>query len=323
MSKKISTNKLVIVFAALLLIVLAVEYHEDDSQKGTFRQELVGINVDKVSYLKIITKAKNEIKLSKIDNEWKLELEENKLVNAGKSKVEQALDQLIVIKPFQLVANDPEKWKDFQVDTSGVRITVFEEENKKALDIILGRFSFKSKYEMYTYVRLADEDEVYSVEGLLDMSFNRQLDYWRNEVLIDDDSKNWSKIAYNYPADSSFTLINNEGKWKFELYEKVDTNKIDKYLSNLKYSNSSDFVDDIDTKELISPTLNLNITTTTGQVIEINAFAHAKYEWLFTSSENEGTVFSAKRGDNLFKDLFPGKSKFLFVEKEIVEKEST
>jgi len=313
MFKKIKTLHLALVFGVLLLVVFFVESSEETKSKGTFNKDLVNVEIDKVSAIKILTKAKNEVDLIKSDGSWQIKLGDSKFGKADDEKIVSAIDQIAIIKPSNLVSTNKEQYNEYQVDTSGVRVRVFEGD-KLTLDIILGKFSYKSQREMYTYIRLTDAAEVYSVEGLLDITFNRQPEFWRYDVIIDSDPEDWTKLTYTYPGDSSFTLELKENGWFLDGIIQADSNKvIKKYFPRLKYLSNSNFADDVNSSSLRSPLMSLKIDVDGEEPIVINGYPSITDDssFVITSSLNIDAAFTVKRSDAICKKLFPRKIRFI------------
>ena len=313
MFKKIKTLHLALVFGVLLLVVFFVESSEETKSKGTFNKDLVNVEIDKVSAIKILTKAKNEVDLIKSDGSWQIKLGNSKFGKADDEKIVSAIDQIAIIKPSNLVSTNKEQYNEYQVDTSGVRVRVFEGD-KLTLDIILGKFSYKSQREMYTYIRLTDAAEVYSVEGLLDITFNRQPEFWRYDVIIDSDPEDWTKLTYTYPGDSSFTLELKENGWFLDGIIQADSNKvIKKYFPRLKYLSNSNFADDVNSSSLRSPLMSLKIDVDGEEPIVINGYPSITDDssFVITSSLNIDAAFTVKRSDAICKKLFPRKIRFI------------
>ena len=104
---------------------------------------------------------------------------------------------------------------DFQVDSSGTRVKIFEG-NKEALDIILGRFGVEGQRSFYTYVRLADENDTYVANNFMSMSISSSPDGFRMNEVFQLSKDSLTTIAFNYP-DSAFTINKSEsGRWIIE-----------------------------------------------------------------------------------------------------------
>ena len=173
MLKNISSIKMIGILAVLVLVYLGFEFFGGKSRSKSFKTELVEIDTAKVS--KLVIEAKGEsLELIKENNTWKVSIGNGKYAEAQKSNVKSTLNSLLTIKPSRIVAKDSEKWKDYQVDSAGTRVQVFEG-SKNTLDLVIGRFGFNQQamqqqqqmmmggrgmQQFFSYVRLQNEDEV-------------------------------------------------------------------------------------------------------------------------------------------------------------------
>ena len=157
---------------------------------------------------------------------------------------------------------------------------------------------------MTTYVRSDDDDEVYAVEGFLASSINRDASAFRNKQVLKTTAGELSKITFNYPADSSFTIIKNEDKWMCDGLA-LDSAKVAQYLSGLRTINASGFTD----KKPGSFTHTITMQDNQMQNIEVKAELQGE-DAVFTSSQNQGTIFKEDKTRN-FDKIFIPKSKLL------------
>ncbi|HED38522.1 MAG TPA: DUF4340 domain-containing protein, partial [Ignavibacteria bacterium] len=170
-----SNKKLVIVFAALLLIVVVMFIFDSNPNESTFKKNIVDINKSDVTSISIYPGVNNhkEVKLFKVGNKWKVTLNNNKTADVPQEKIDGLLRVLTQIKPKRVAAKEPIKWKEFQVDTSGTQVKVFED-GDLVLDIVIGKYVFKQPRSLSSFVRLSDEEEVYEVNGILSITFNHK-----------------------------------------------------------------------------------------------------------------------------------------------------
>lgn len=308
MLKRISTTTLVIVFALLLAIVFGIEFFKTGDHSKNLRTTLVEFDSSAVTSILIFPKSqkKKEIRVSKENNSWKVKLDNNHWAPVSDSRVAGSLSELLKVTPQRLVGNNKSQWREFETDTAGTRVKVFQGD-KMVLDLIIGKFSFRSQRDMSTYVRLESEENVYSVASFLDLSFNRDIADWRNQTVINGTEEEWKKLSFTYPADSSFDLVKEDKKWKI-LVEYADSAKVAEYIRSIQMINHSTFVDDIDEKELGSPVYTLKIESKVEQPLDIKAFPHAVHEWLITSSQNPGVVFKSPKS-SLIDKIFINKAK--------------
>ncbi len=319
MLKNISSIKLIGILATLVLVYLGFEFFGGKSRSKSFKSELVKIDTAKVSKLIIESKGEN-LELLKENNKWKVSIGGGRYAEAQKSNVRSTLGTLLTIKPSRIAAKNPEKWKDYQVDSAGTRVQVFEG-GKSTLDIVIGRFGFNQQamqqqqqmmmggrggmQQFFSYVRLENEDEVYVADNFMGMSINSDASGYRNKQLLSLTTDSIAEIQFNYPADSGFVLSNANSKWMI-FGANVDSTAIASYLSDIRYLSNSNFVDDVPSSALVSPTVSMNIKQNGNVDIIIKAFQHPVHKWIINSSENPLAYFT---DEELVKKLFIGKEK--------------
>ncbi len=305
MLKNISSIKLFSILAILALIYLGIQYFGGKSRSSSFRSELVEIDTAKVSKMIIQSKGKN-IELIKESNSWKVSIGNGKYAEAQKSNIKSTLNSLLSIKPSRISTKDPEKWKDYQVDSTGTNVQVFEGE-KITLDLVIGRFGFNQQamqqqqqqmmmggrgmQQFFSYVRLNDENEVYVADNFMGMSINADASSYRNKKLLALDSESLTEIQFQYPGDSSFVLNKIDSIWNINGIL-PDSAAVEKYLSDIKFVNGSSFVDDIPSSALVTPTMSMNLKHNGKADVVIKAFQHPIHKWIINSSENPITYFA-------------------------------
>ncbi|MGB5895633.1 MAG: DUF4340 domain-containing protein, partial [Ignavibacteriaceae bacterium] len=215
MFKKASNNLLGLVFVILLLVVVILFFFDPGKNERTFREVLVDIDTSAVTQILIFSKANNyqPIKVFKQNNKWLVELKNGKTASVTEQKITQTLSELTSIIPKRLAARNKEKWGEFQVDSAGTRVQIFEGDDR-SLDIVIGRFNYQQQLQsVSSYVRLHKDVDVYEVDGFLALTFNKDADAFRDGTVIKDDSNSWTKLQFDYPADSSFILNKINSKW--------------------------------------------------------------------------------------------------------------
>ncbi|OFY70294.1 MAG: hypothetical protein A3G23_09165 [Bacteroidetes bacterium RIFCSPLOWO2_12_FULL_37_12] len=297
MLKKISLTQLGIIFVILLGSVFIIEYFFTGTKSSTLQGVEINFDPATVTEMRMYPrseKGQQEIRVIKENNEWKLILpkDKNKKVAADAEKINNAFGELKKISAERLVSDDESQWNEYQVtDTNGTRVELMEN-SKKVLDIIIGKFSFKNQREFSTYFRMKSDKRVFITPAFLDMTFNREVNTWRNGKVINSESDNWKKVSLEYP-DSSFTLTKDKNKWNMSL-SMNDSSKTTTYLRDIQHFTTEEFVDDIDANSLGKPQYTLTIESSIEPKIEVKAFPHAVHEWLITSSQNPGAVFKSK-----------------------------
>ncbi len=316
MFNKLNSKILIIVFAILLLLVIIVKLFESRSER-TFKNELASFDTGDVTSISIITKGDAEKKLSLyLDGDYWKAQKDGKTYNADGDKIDNLLNELLKLKPERVAAAKSEKWTDFEVvDSLSVRIQV-KKQSKVLADLHIGKFSYQNPTDPYqrqgkmtSYVRIADDDITYAVDGFLRMMFNSDVNSYRNSKLCETSANELTKLTFTYPADSSFTLTKQNDKWMVNGLL-ADSAKVAKYVSSLSNLVSTNFVDE-DLSMVVQPTHILRIEgNNMSAPIELSAIpADSINQYIVTSSINKGTNFSGAKG-NLFTKIFKGEDEF-------------
>ena len=320
MLKNISSVKLIGIFAALILVYFGIKYFGGSSRSKSFKAEIVEIDTAKVTRVLVESKGQN-LELVRENNAWKVSIEDGRFVPAQKSTVRSALGSLLSIKPSRIAAKKEDKWKEYQVDSAGTRVQVFEG-GKTTLDLVIGRFGFNQQamqqqqqmmmggrgmQQFYTYVRLNNENEVYVADNFMGMSISSEANSYRKKQLFSLTTDNISQIQFNYPADSGFVLSKADSIWNI-FGNQPDSASVASYLSDIRYVNSSNFVDDVPSSALVSPTVSMNISQANEADIMVKAFQHPEHKWIIHSSDNPSAYFA---DEELLKKLFVGREKLM------------
>ncbi|MEQ8685354.1 MAG: DUF4340 domain-containing protein [Imperialibacter sp.] len=235
-----STLKLLGVLGILIALYFVVQFTTDRGRSKSFRSELVKIDTSAVTRLQI--KAGGEqLVMEKEAGKWKVNTATGKKVAATSSSVKGALNSLMSVKPSRLVAKDDSKWKDYQVDSAGTRVEVFEG-GEKTLDLVVGRFNMEGQRQFSTYVRLFDEPEVYSAANFMGASLSTNSASYRNQQLARITKDSVYQVTFEYP-DSAFTLSKTDGKWLLD-GQPADSANTAKYLQGIAYLSNRNFADD-------------------------------------------------------------------------------
>lgn len=320
MLKNISSVKLIGILAALVLVYLGIQFFGGKSRSKSFKAELVEIDTAKVSKV-LIDKGGESLELLKENNAWKVSIGDGKYVEAQSSNVKSTLSSLLTIKPSRIAAKKEDKWQEYQVDSAGTRVRVFEG-SKNTLDIVIGRFGFNQQamqqqqqmmmggrgmQQFYSYVRLHDENEVYVADNFMGMSMNTNSSDFRNKQLLSLTTDSISSVQFNYPADSGFVLTKVDSNWSI-FGAQTDSASTASYLSGIRYVSNSNFVDDVPASALVSPTVSITIKQNSKPDIFVKAFQHPVHQWIVNSSENPQSFFADVE---LIGKLFVGREKLL------------
>jgi len=294
MFKKASNNLLGLVFVVLLLVVALLFFFDSGKNERTFREVLVDIDTSAVTQMLIFSKANNyqPVKVFKENNKWQVELKNGKTASVSGQKISQTFSELISIVPKRLAARNKEKWNEFQVDSAGTQVQIFEGKDL-TLDIVIGRFNYQQQPQsISTYVRLHKDVDVYEVDGFLALTFNKDADAFRDGTVIKDDFNSWTQLQFDYPADSSFTLNKLNNKWYVNNIA-TDSVKTAAYLRKLSNLSQSKFVDDVRIQTEQKSMYKLTISNDKLEFIDVSAYVDST-NYVIISSENPEAKFDGK-----------------------------
>ncbi len=307
MFRKVSIKILLSVFVVLLAIVVLVKIIDTKKGDRTFRNELVKVNADDITSILLSPKitAGKVITLKKENDSWKVISPEGEVFTADKNAASNLIAELNRMKPESVVATSKEKWGQFEVtDSLGTNVKLLKG-NDVIADIYIGKFSFSQPRKMTSYVRLAGDKEVYGVNGFLSMTFNRDLDSFRDKTVISSSAGDWAKLSFSYPADSSFTLAKVENDWQVNGIS-ADSASVANYLSSITHLSGHTFAKE---KPLVDASHILKIEGNNMMPpVEIKGYYLGGGQIVIESNQNPGTYFD---GGELASKLFPPKSKFI------------
>lgn len=314
--KNISNLTLIGILVLLVLAYLGVDYFKSKSRKSSFPDQLVDFNPKKATGLEIYS-TDDSVFLVKEKEDWKLKLKSGKIVDAEDGSVERVLETLLTIKPNRLATKDETKWEEFQVDTKGTRVKVYEK-GKAVGDLIVGRFGMnqnqspQSMYGMpgmgqfYSYVRLTDEPSVYVVDNFMSFSLPSNPTNYRIDKVTDIKTDSLTEISFQYPADSSFNMTKKDGKWEIN-GQPADSSSVVSYLNNVRNYTHRLFADDVEPSG--SPLLNVEFKLQGSDNVRVEAFSYDSGQWIIRSTQNESLLLDTA---NVVKDeIFVGKSRFM------------
>lgn len=308
MVNKISNKLLITVFVVLAAIVLLMYFSSGKSERS-FKSNLVEADTAKVDKILLYPKATKhkEVTLIKNGKKWFVKLE-NKDAEIPANIIGGILTQLQKMKPSKLAARREEKWAEFQVDTAGTRVKVFEEGDEQA-DFVVGKFKFVQPRSVYSYVRMTDDKDVYEVEGFLDMTFNKTPNNLRDTKIINSENSKWQAVSFNFYNDSSFTLLKVNDKWECSEFT-IDSAKTATELRKLARVNGTTFFDDIKPEDLGKPVFTLSINADKENEILVNAY-NVNGKNVISSSMNPGSYFDG--------NVSGLKSKLIVKQKEFIK----
>lgn len=290
------TNRiLLIVLLVLLSAFVATKVFRSPARQSNLNTGVFGVDTAKVNMIRVSRPGAKELTLKKNDSSWTIQ-EENKSSGVEAYELNTLLGTLSNIKPERMISRKKEKWDNYQVgDSSAIRMTAYAANMDEVASWYIGRQSGGM-----TYLRPADENEVYVVEGNLRTPFGKDFNDWRDKSFLRIDKAAIDKISFRYPADSGFVVVKSGDGWSLN-NQKADSSKIESYLYKLQSKDLTHFADNF------TPASNPDIIVE----FESNSITHAVIkgwkqqdnEWILNSGLRKDVYFLDSSGT----DLFPGK----------------
>lgn len=306
MFNKNSNKNLWIIFAILLIAVILIFSTESTKNERSFKKDLVSIDTSAVTSLSIFPKSKpgQEVKLLRSDNVWKVFAENGKSFTIPNFKMQSLFGELIKIKPKRVAARSKSQWAEYEVDSAATRVVVYESGNE-VLNLIIGKFAFQQPRSMSTFVRLMNENDVYEVDGFLEMTFNKDSKSLRDETVIKSDRNKWSKITLTSNELENYELVKVDNSWLLNGIA-TDSTKTDKALSSLARLSNTDYLDNVEESLLPPQASKLVIELIDGEIIELTSYK-SDSQYIVRSSQNLESYFDGNKiGEKVFviKDTF-------------------
>ncbi|HKK41184.1 MAG TPA: DUF4340 domain-containing protein [Bacteroidales bacterium] len=322
MSKRFDNKRLLLILVILAVILLITFFVKRPVQNGTLKSRLADFDTSSVASIIIHprTGKGDRFELFKKDGSWFVK-QDDIVSRSVKGEVDNMINEVLAISPGSLASVNKSGWKAYNLtDSLATRVEFLDRKGKILSDIMFGRMSYKqtgnSQYSGYggnnlhvtSYVRLHNDRKVYAVDGFLSFTFNTGFDDWRDKTLIKVDAKDLTKLSFNYPADSSFTLIKDGNSWKTGGIN-ADSAKVAGYLNALAVVNGGQIADNYTNES--SPLYRMTIEGDNNLKVNVDCYAGRKPgEFIIHSGQNQDLYFSSE-WKNLPERLFRPSSYFL------------
>lgn len=309
MFKKLNTTTLIIILVILGGLILFNKFYKSKKEESTFRNEFVKIDSASVSQISIFPKVEQfkEIKLVKNGSAW--ELQNDKIKTAADSNaVHNLISSFADMKSLSLAGQDKLSWGELQVDdTSGTKIKITA--GDKTYTMVVGKFGFNPNSRSgITYIRHADEEAVYAVDGFLSFTVNQGFSTWRNKTFIQGNKDSWTSLTFTYPGDSSFVLSKEATGWMVN-GQPADSAKAAQYLSTLSNMPGGGFVDSYTPSS--TPIYSLTINGMNQSPISVVAYPADSVQKLILHSSLNKDAYLSEGQSNLAGRIFLGRTHFL------------
>ena len=286
---------LLLIFLSLLAVFLITQFAFEKKTRS-FKTELIQLDTASISSILIYPKSDNqeEMSLKKEGETWILS-KGNVTTTANSGSVASLLRNLALIKTKRVASKSQEKWMDYEVeDGNGTRIKVYSGSTLLE-DFIVGRFNFNQQTRQgISYVRLANGDEVYAVDGFLSMTMGQGFNAYRNNSISKINKDQVSQIAIN-TLGTTEVIQKAQNGWSLN-GTLIDSTQMANYLTGLQSLTGATFVDDFDelqAQSLLYKTLSLEGDNMEPVIIKTYRDTSRTEAFVIQSSQNKDTYFSS------------------------------
>lgn len=311
--KKLNNKILIVVLVVLASVFVLSRVFRASSREGNLPKELISIDTAVVTEIKIFPNAEKnkEVRLVREGKVWSVKMDgRSNVVEQGGAV--NALAQLAHLKPLRLASKRKDRWREFNVSDTSTQVKVMKG-NEVLADVRLGKIGFNQQAgqqqqfnpgSVFTYVRMSDEEEVYTVEGFLQTAFDRSYNDWRNKAFLRLKKDATTKITFTYAVDSGFVIAKREKKWWVNDSE-ADSVKVKGFLSQLEYKNGVTFIDDFSDNGKAQT--RVEFSDGNGVALATIQAWKRNDDWAVSTSYQSGVYFSSKG----LEPLLVGKKSFL------------
>ena len=143
------------------------------------------------------------------------------------------------------------------------------------------------------------------VEGNIRSRVEKDFNDWRDKSFLRIDKAFIDNITFRYPADSGFVIEKNGTSWTIN-DQKVDSLKIQNYISKLQSRDLNDFADNF--SPATEPDVAVDVSSNSVSHAIIKGWKSSENKWILHSALQPGVYFE----DSVFwNDLFIGRKELL------------
>lgn len=227
-------NNRILIAVLVVLVLLYVSTNFLKKNRSTiFDPEVIQLDTSAIEKLTIYPPAKSgeePITISRPDNEWEVSQGSIK-AKANPSLVKSALGQLQEIKAQRLVAKTVDKWATYKLtDSLARKLEIQEQGGGPTSTVYFGKTSYEqpatpqygpASATGYTYFRVNDKPETYTLKNQIASAFNRKFNTWRNSEFIKLKKEDIKEIRFEGAGKEAFSLLKKDSTWTLSAYRPI------------------------------------------------------------------------------------------------------
>ncbi|NNF32640.1 MAG: DUF4340 domain-containing protein, partial [Saprospiraceae bacterium] len=280
------------IFFVLLGIWLLKNVVFTGSSDRSFRSTLMQVDTSTVDLLIFMPKGidSTSIELNRAGSGWKA-TKGNIEVDAVADRVQSILGQLTDIPTKRLISKSSERHADYEVTENVGKIIELYSKGKLIEKVIFGRFNFnQNTREATSYARLGDEDDIYSVDGFMSMSFDVDFNSFRDRQLLNVNQADVKALSIINEMGSMVFSMPSQGNWLVNATTPIDSSQMATYLSGLSNVSGNEFNDGFTPQSQPIKSLEITADNSIGN-LRIDCF-NGGNGFIIKSSSNPGFFVS-------------------------------
>jgi len=260
-----ATKTLGILLLSLLVITGLVKWMSTSGASEAFRTELLQFEPEQVDQIEIDSPNRdNVVKLQKEGQTWKVSSSENDdSYEADSALIDGAISSLNNLNVNAVVSRDTSDFTRFKVDETGTKVSLFSGTSKIG-EIIIGSPQVVSRQEFNTYVRPADVNAVYSVEGFLSANVDKNVDGWREKTVWNINRNTVTQIDLKQAEGTSFSIMKAGSNTWTSVGDTLDQSKVDQIVNRVTSLNASGFSDSLSVDQFSDPFYTITLHLDNG-----------------------------------------------------------
>ena len=307
-----NNRNLFIVFISCLVLFVGGRFLKS-KKTSTFDPVIVAVDTSVVDRIKFISPGpdKKEFELKREGNAWTA-IQGEIVVQAESRPVTGILAALSAVNAERIVTKDPAKYTEYELDEDkAARFTAWAGD-KQVADLAVGGFRFdQAAQSASSFIRKADQPEVYIVNGFAGMGFKASFDQFRDKKLVHTDADQLTSIEWTGANGRKQVIQKEDGQWYYAGMEAIDSTAFKTYIAGLVNATGSTFSERSSTQGLtLVETLTLK-GDAMPQPTVITSYQNQDTlrPYLIHSTANPQTIFTSDT-IGIYKKVFTDLRKF-------------
>lgn len=307
-----NNRTLFILFISGLLLFFGGRYWRA-SRSVAFNPQILTVDTAKVDRISFLASGdpSNAFELQRNGQAWKA-VKGTVAVVAKPQAVAAVLSPLADLQANRIISRDVGQYATYEIDDAKAgRLTAWAG-NRKVADLLMGGFRFdQAAQSATTFVRKADADEVYEIDGFKNMGLKARFDQFRDKRLVKTSADDLTGITWSNAMGHKQAIVKEEGAWYYAGMEAVDSSAFSNYLDGLVNVQGSAFSDLTSVQGLLMIEKLTLQTTSASDPVTITGYAaqDSLKPFLIASTANPEAIFISD-SLGLYKNVFTDLRKF-------------